>query len=260
MSHIAVVIPVYRAERTLRELCRRLTESVGAISEDFEIVLVEDCGGDQSWELIEELAAADGRIKGVRFSRNFGQHYALTAGLDVCDADWVVTMDCDLQDRPEEIGRLYEKALEGYDVVSAFKSERKYPLMQDAGSHAFAWIFNQLADIRYNSQLGSFRLISRKAVDYVVSMRERLRLVMGLIDWMGFPTAVVEVQHDARTDGESSYSFRKRLKLATEVIIAYSDKPLRLSVQFGFLIALLALLGGVIVFVRALFFGSEVLG
>ena len=128
------------------------------------------------------------------------------------------------------------------------------------GSYLFAWVFNALADIRYDSQLGSFRLISRKVVDYVVSMRERLRLVMGLIDWMGFPTAVVEVQHDARADGVSSYSFRKRLQLATDVIIAYSDKPLRLSVQFGFLIASLALLGGGVVFVRALFFGSEVLG
>lgn len=260
MAHLAVVIPVYRAEGTLRELCRRLVESVGAITEDFEIVLVEDCGGDRSWELIEELAAADARVKGVRFSRNFGQHYALTSGLDVCDADWVVMMDCDLQDRPEEIGRLYAKAQEGFDVVSAFKSERKYPLVQDAGSHVFAWVFNALADIRYDSQLGSFRLISRKVVDYVKSMRERLRLVMGLIDWMGFPTAIVEVQHDARAEGRSSYSFRKRLRLATEVIIAYSDKPLRLSVQFGFLISLLAVIGGAVVFLQALFFGSEVLG
>lgn len=260
MSRIAAVVPVYRAEGTLRELHERLSQALSAISPDYEIILVEDCGGDRSWEMIQALAVEDPHVLGVQFSRNFGQHYALTAGLDFCDADWVVTMDCDLQDRPEEIGRLYEKAQEGYEVVTAYKKKRKYPLIQDLGSRLFAWVFNALADIRYRSEMGNYRIISRRVVDYVCTMRERLRLVMGLVDWMGFPTTIVEVRHDPRLDGKSTYSLRKRVRLATDVIIAYSDKPLRLSVQFGFLIAMFALLGALLVFVRALFYGIPVLG
>ena len=101
MAVISVVIPVYKAEKCLHELYTRLKSSLQVISEDFEIVLVEDCGGDRSWEIILELANQDTRVKGIQFSRNFGQHYGITAGLDHCNGDWVVVMDCDLQDRPE---------------------------------------------------------------------------------------------------------------------------------------------------------------
>ena len=105
MAHISVVIPVYQAEDCLEELYRRLKTALEPISRDFEIVLVEDCGGDRSWRIITELARGDGRVKGLQFSRNSGQHYGITAGLDHCDGDWVVVMDCDLQDLPEEIPR-----------------------------------------------------------------------------------------------------------------------------------------------------------
>ena len=103
VPHISVVIPVYKAEQCLEELYRRLKVTLENISPDFEIVLVEDCGGDASWQIIEKLAAADPRVRGIQFSRNFGQHYGITAGLDYCNGDWVVVMDCDLQDQPEEI-------------------------------------------------------------------------------------------------------------------------------------------------------------
>ena len=103
---ISVAVPVYKAEKSLHELYSRLKTSLEAISNNFEIILVEDCGGDRSWEIILELAKSDPRVKGIQFSRNFGQHYGITAGLDYCDGDWVVVMDCDLQDRPEEIPRL----------------------------------------------------------------------------------------------------------------------------------------------------------
>ena len=106
MAHVSIVIPVYKAEACLEELYRRLVAALSAITEDFQIVMVEDCGGDGSWDIIRALAARDARVKGLQFSRNFGQHYGITAGLDHCDGDWVVIMDCDLQDRPEEIPRL----------------------------------------------------------------------------------------------------------------------------------------------------------
>ncbi len=260
MVHIAAVVPIYRSERTVRELYERLKTALGAISPDFQIILVEDCGGDGSWAVIKDLASKDERVTGIQFSRNFGQHYGITAGLDFCDAEWIVVMDGDLQDPPEEIARLYAKAQEGFDVVHARKIRRRHPWLQEVGSAIFTRVFNALAENRYDSQIGNFRIVSRKVVETYRSMREQLRYFGGLVDWMGFPAAIVDVEHAARPDGRSSYSLARRIRLSTDIIIAYSDKPLRLSVQFGFAIAALAFLGGLYLFFRALFFGFPVMG
>ncbi|MBD1896734.1 glycosyltransferase family 2 protein [Trichocoleus sp. DQ-A3] len=260
MPHISVVIPVYKAEDCLHELYERLKDSLETISEDFEIILVEDCGGDRSWEIILELAHQDRRVKGIQFSRNFGQHYGITAGLDYCDSDWVVVMDCDLQDRPEEIPRFYAKAQEGYDVVLARRGKRKDPILKRLTSRLFYKIFSYLADIKYDAQVGNFRMISRKVLESFRLMREQLRFFGGLVDWMGFPTASIDVKHDSRLAGKSTYTFRKLWKLASETTIAYSDKPLRLSIRLGFMISFFAFLYGAYIFINAAIYGSVVTG
>lgn len=260
MPFISVIIPVYKAEDCLHELYRRLRDSLETISQDFEIILVEDCGGDRSWKIIVELAQQDGRVKGIQFSRNFGQHYGITAGLDHCDSDWVVVMDCDLQDRPEEIPRLYAKAQEGYDVVLARRGKRQDPTFKRLTSWLFYQVFNYLADLNYDAQVGNFRIISRKVVKSFRLMREQLRFFGGLVDWMGFPTASIEVKHDGRIAGKSTYTFRKLWKLASETIVAYSDKPLRLSIKLGFSISFIALMCGLYLSLRALIYGSPVTG
>lgn len=260
MAHISVVIPVYKAETCLDELYRRLKNSIEPITPDFEIVFVEDCGGDRSWEIIAGLARRDPRVKGLQFSRNFGQHYGITAGLDHCDGDWVVVMDCDLQDRPEEIPRLYAKAREGFDVVLALRGRRHDPWLKRLGSWLFYRLFSWLADIDYDGQAGNFRIVSRKVVANVRRMREQLRFFGGLVAWMGFPTASVQVAHAARFEGQSTYTFAKLWRLGSEVIVAYSDKPLRLAVRFGFVLASLAFLYGVFIIARALLYGSPVTG
>jgi dolichol-phosphate mannosyltransferase len=251
---------VYKAEACLRELHKRLQDSLIEITSDFEIVLVEDCGGDSSWKIIEELAAQDPRVKGIQFSRNFGQHYGITAGLDYCTGDWAIVMDCDLQDPPEAIPELYAQALQGYDVVLVRRRHRKDSRMQRLTSYLFFKVFNYLADTRYDGQVGNFRIISRKVVTSYCGMRERLRFFGGLVDWMGFPSATIDIEHNERYSGQSTYSFRKRWKLASEIIIAYSDKPLRLSAKFGLLIALLAVVYGLYIFTKALFFNIPVPG
>lgn len=259
-SHISVVIPVYKAAGCLYELCRRLRMSLATITEDFEIILVEDCGGDRSWQIIEELAQKDRRVKGIQFSRNFGQHYGITAGIDHCDGDWVVVMDCDLQDQPEEIPKLYAKAQEGYDVVLARRGKRKDPPLKRLTSWLFYKIFNYFTDMNYDSEVGNFRIISRKVTDNFRQIREQLRFFGGLVDWMGFPTASIEVAHAERLRGESTYTFRKLWKLASEIIMAYSDKPLRLAIRLGFLMAFLSFIYGGYIFARALIHGSPVTG
>jgi dolichol-phosphate mannosyltransferase len=258
--HLSVVIPVYKAGQCLDELYRRLKASLEIVSPDFEIVLVEDCGGDNSWQVIERLAAADPRVRGIQFSRNFGQHYGITAGVDYCHGDWVVVMDCDLQDRPEEIPRLYAKAQEGYDVVLARRGARQDPPLKRFTSLLFYKIFSYLADIEYDGESGNFLIMSRKVVVNFRRMGEQLRFFGGLVQWMGFPTSSIEVEHAERFEGKSAYTFAKLWKLASETIIAHSDKPLRLAVRFGFLMAFFSFCYGMYILGRALFYGSAIPG
>lgn len=260
MAHISVVIPVYKAEACLPELYRRLKVALETITTDFELVLVEDRGGDDSWRIISELAAQDPRVVGLQFSRNFGQHYGITAGLDFCNGDWVVVMDCDLQDLPEEIPHLYAKAQQGYDVVLARRGKRKDPLFKRLTSRAFYALFSYLAGIKYDAEVGNFRIISRKVVDTFRNMREKLRFFGGLVDWMGFPTTSIDVQHAERYAGETTYTFAKLWRLAQETIVAYSDKPLRLSIRFGFTMAFFAFMYGLYIIYHALVYGSPVEG
>jgi len=260
MPYISVVTPVYRAEGCLEELYRRLVAALSGITQDFEIIMVEDCGGDRSWEIINELARKDPRVKGIQFSRNFGQHYGITAGLDHCDGDWVVVMDCDLQDRPEEIPRLHAKAREGYEVVIARRAQSGGPPSRSLTSWLFYKLFSWLADMEYDGQAGNYRMISRKVVARLRQMREQLRFFGALLNWMGFPTATIDVQHDGRHEGRSTYTPAKLWRLASETIIAYSDKPLRLAVRFGFVLAALAFLYGIYIVVQAALYGSPITG
>jgi glycosyltransferase involved in cell wall biosynthesis len=257
---ISVVIPVYKAESCLNELYSRLKNSLESITPDFEIILVEDCGGDNSWNIISELALSDARVKGIQFSRNFGQHYGITAGLDYCRGNWVVVMDCDLQDRPEEIPRLYQKAQEGYEVVLARRGQRQDSFSKRITSWMYYKVFSYLADMPYDGEVGNFRIMSKKVVDNFKSMREQLRFLGGLVQWMGFPTASIEVEHAGRFEGKSTYTFSKLWRLATEAIIAHSDKPLRLAVRFGFLMATASFFYGFYIIWRSFMYGSPIAG
>jgi dolichol-phosphate mannosyltransferase len=257
---ISVVIPVYKAERMLDELYSRLKAALETVSPAFEIILVEDCGGDGSWDVIERLAAADARVQGFQFSRNFGQHYGITAGLDHCKGEWAVVMDCDLQDQPEEIPRLYRKAIEGYDIVLALRGARKDPLLKRVMSRMFYRVFSYLADIEFDGNSGNFRIMSHRVVRNFTRMREQLRFFGGQVQWMGFPTSSIEVQHSERFEGASTYTFAKLRKLATDTIIAYSDKPLRLAVRMGLTIASIAFCFGTYLLVHSLWYGHAIPG
>jgi dolichol-phosphate mannosyltransferase len=260
MPHISVVTPVYRAEACLEELYRRLVAALSTITDDFEIVMVEDCGGDRSWEIIRELARRDPRVKGLQFSRNFGQQYGIAAGLDYCDGDWVVVMDCDLQDLPEDIPRLYAKAQEGYDVVVGKRGRRAHPWLKRLASRLFYRLFSYLTGLRYEGDEGNFRILSRKVVANLRRFRERLRFFAALVHWMGFRTAAIEITHAERRHGKSTYTPRMLARLAVDTIIAYSDKPLRLCVKLGFAIALGAFAYGVWIVVLALRYQVPVTG
>lgn len=249
---ISVVIPVYRGEDCLDELYRRLVTALEQHGTTFEIILVEDCGPDQSWRRIREIAATDARVRGLQFSRNFGQHYGITAGIDAAIGEWIVVMDCDLQDRPEEIPRLHDAALTGYDIVLARRQERQHSLSNRLASKAFYSVFRYLTDLPYDSSVGNFRIISRQVADSFRGVREQLRFFGGIVTWLGYRVTAIDVQHDPRFAGETTYSWRKLLDLAVKTIVAHSDKPLRLAIRVGFGLSLLSLAAGAWVIVRAL--------
>jgi dolichol-phosphate mannosyltransferase len=260
MPHISVVIPVYQGEDCLDELYRRLKASLEKITSDFEIILVDDFSHDRSWQKITELGANDTRIKGLRFSRNFGQHYGITAGIDICDGEWVCVMDCDLQDQPEEIPALYKKAQEGFDVVLARRAFRQDPYFKRWTSKLFYRVFSYLAEVDYDGSIGNFRLVSRSVIESFRQMREKLRFFGALMQWLGYSAATIDVTHGARFAGKSTYSFTKLYRLAAETILAFSDKPLRLAVKIGFLVSLGSVLFGIYIIMLNAIDGVPIIG
>lgn len=258
---ISVVSPVYCCAACLSELHRRIKTSIATITEDFEIILVCDASPDDSWATIQRLAAEDPRVRGFLLSRNFGQHYAITAGLDEARGEWIVVMDCDLQDRPEEITRLYEEATKGdFDVVFGARAERQDSLLKRTGSRVFYGLLNYLSDAHHDARTANFGIFRDKVIEVVRAMPERNRAFPIQVKWAGFRQAIIDVQHDPRAEGSSSYNLKKLIKLAVDITLSYSDKPLRLSAYLGFIFAIGALLYGAVVIARYLAGDVIVLG
>ena len=239
---ISIVSPVYRGEKMVEELVHRNVESLGTITDDYEIILVNDASPDDSWDEILKQCKQNPKVKGINLSRNFGQHYAITAGLANTSGQWVVVMDCDLQDRPEEIPNLYNKALEGYDIVHARRSGRKDGFFRRMASKIFHKIYNWLSGLKADGSVANFGIYKRCVVDEYLKMPEQARSFPLLVNYLGFTTTTIDVQHAERAEGKSSYSFRKLLKLSFDVIISNSNKPLRLAVGLGFGMAMLSFL------------------
>jgi len=239
--HISIVSPVYRAAPIIDKLVERTSAAISKITPDFEIVLVEDCGPDNSWDKIMENCQKYPHVKGLKLSRNFGQQHATQAGLDASTGEYIITIDCDLQDQPEEIIKLYNKALEGYDIVIASRKERKDDFFKKFLSYSFYKVLGYLTETEQDSSVANFVLYSRKALDAISELKDHNRYYPMLIQWVGFNTAKIEIEHAEREEGDSSYSFRKRLRLGIDTILTFSDKPLRLSVKFGVLISFLAI-------------------
>lgn len=247
---LSIVSPIYRGEKMLDELVRRIIDSVKDITDDYELVLVNDCSPDNSWEKIVQLCNENKKVKGVNLSRNFGQHYAITAGLSKTSGNWVVVMDCDLQDRPEEIPNLYAKTREGFDSVFAQRVERQDTFMKRLSSAAFYFVFSFLTDSKQDKSVANFGIYNRKVVNAILSMGDSIRYFPIMAQWVGFRKGYLPVQHAERQVGSSSYSFFKLMRLASDNMIGFSDKPLRLMLTFGFYVVIGSLLVALYYFVK----------
>ena len=257
---ISVVSPVYRCGDCVAELHRQLVATLEPLVDSFEIILVNDGCPCNSWEAVQQAAARDHRVKGIELSRNFGQHYAIAAGLHHSNGNWTVVMDCDLQDQPSEIAKLYRKALEGYDIVYALRRERHDRLTKRLLSRGFSMLYNILSDIRIDQRACNFSIASRRVVQCYCGLKELNRSYHLLLRWLGFRSTYVEVEHAERYTGKTAYSIRRGFLLAVESITSQSNKPLEMSIRLGFAISATASLAGLYYIARYLMHGIGVAG
>jgi glycosyltransferase involved in cell wall biosynthesis len=247
LPHLSVAIPVYQAEGLIEELVRRLEKNLPPITQSYEIILVDDGSPDKSWKKVKDICANKSHIHGIRLSRNYGQHSAISAAIEASKGEWIVVMDCDLQDRPEEIQNLYHKAQEGYDIVLASREVRQDSKLKCFFSKLFYKILSFLSGTKYDSSVANFGIYHRSVINSLLKMQETIRYFPAMINWVGFSKITLSVVHSERLLGKSSYNFKKQVKLALNIILAYSDKPLRIIVVMGLLFSFLAFILGCII-------------
>lgn len=257
---ISVVIPVYRGEYFLWELYERLVSSLSKIADEFEIILVNDHSPQNDWEIIKKICDKDSRVKGINLSKNFGQHRAISAGLDHISGDWIVVMDCDLQDQPEEIIKLYNKAQEGYDLVFGRRYHRKDSFVKKLGSKIFYKLFNYFTNSHFDNTIANFSISKRIVIENLKKYKEQTKFFPVFATSLGFSLGFENIEHSSREEGKSSYSFRKLLLLALNIIVSHSNKPLRVAIFTGISIALVSFLISLYVLIKYLFWGIPVEG
>jgi dolichol-phosphate mannosyltransferase len=243
---LSIVSPVYKADGIIEKLIDEIHQQVAKITVNYEIILVEDHSPDHSWSIIEKICKRDKKVIGIKLSRNFGQHYAITAGLEQANGEWVVVMDCDLQDRPQEIPNLFEYAINNnYQLVFARRAIRQDNWLKRLSSKIFYKVFSYLTDTDQDPAIANFGIYSRKVTQAILSMQDHIRYFPTMSQWVGFRKGYLDVEHSRREEGKSSYTLWKLIQLAVDNMIAFSDKPLWLAIRLGFFIACIAaLIGG----------------
>jgi dolichol-phosphate mannosyltransferase len=239
---ISVVIPVFGCGDCLWPLHQRLTAALREITSSYELVLIDDRSPDYAWQVLLQLAEADPAVRPFRLSRNFGQHAAITAGLAQSRGQWTVVMDCDLQDPPEEIPRLYAKAQEGYDVVLSRRHARQQSMPRRWAGALYYVLRNRLVGTAMHTNYTNLSIISRKVVDAFLALRDKDRQYLLILDWLGFYRAEIEVHQEGRLAGRSSYKFIQLLRVAVDGMFFQTTRLLRWIVYTGFLMALIGAL------------------
>lgn len=259
-ASLSVVIPVYGSENCLVPLRDRLTSSLTQLNVPFEVILVNDCSPDNSWEIIKSFAQQDPRFKVINLSRNFGQQNAISAGLAHATNEWVVVMDCDLQDQPEEIGKLLAETGKGYDLILAQRKVRKDSLFKKMSSRSFFIVLSYLTGVKQDPSVANFGIYHSKVIKSVLRFNDYFKNFPLMVRWVGFKIGYIEIEHAPRLNGKSNYNLKRLLNLALDTIISFSDKPLRLTVKLGFVISLVSFLFGINLIISSLQSKITILG
>lgn len=238
MIDLSIVIPIYNEEKNISVIYNRCVAVVETICQSFEIIFVNDGSKDASFPIILQLSTQDARVKYIQLSRNFGHQIAVTAGLEACRGNYVVIIDADLQDPPELIKELYEKAKQGFEVVYAKRNLRKgESVFKTFTAKMFYRLLKRITSIKIPLDTGDFRIISRKVVEVLKQMPEQQKFLRGQIAWLGFKQTAVSYNRDERADGRSGYTIRKMIQLAMDGITSFSNLPLRIATIAGFLVS-----------------------
>lgn len=259
-NFFSLVIPIFNEQENLQELCQRLTRMMEKLNKSYEIIFVDDGSSDYSFQTLQNLHQKDRQIRVIRFSRNFGHHIAITAGLDHAQGQTIVLMDGDLQDAPEDIPKLYAKFKQGYDIVYATRQTRKDPFFKKLNSKIFYQVLKLIGNISIPTDVGIFRIMSHRAAHALSRCREQSRFIVGLMDWTGFSSVGVAIERQPRYQGKPKYNFFKSLKLAINAITSFSHFPLKLATYIGFLMALVSSVLAVYIVIKKLFFNVSTSG
>jgi dolichol-phosphate mannosyltransferase len=251
---LTIISPVYNEEALLPLFYRRVVAALAGLDEPFELLLIDDGSRDRSYEIMRGLRERDARVRIVSFSRNFGHQMAISAGLDFARGQAVIIMDADLQDPPELIPTLVEKWREGGEVVYAQRTRRRgETLFKRVTASLFYRLIGRIASVPIPPDTGDFRLLDRRVVDALVTMRERHRFLRGLSAWLGFRQVAVPYEREERLAGETKWPFWKMARFSLDAITGFSFAPLQLATACGFFVAGLSVLGILVAVVLRLF-------
>ena len=260
MTFISVVAPILNEETLISEFIKRVTVQLNKINSDYEVIIIDDGSTDNSWSQIQIAAKDDQKIVGIKLSKNFGHHYAITAGLHNSKGEWVVVMDSDLQDRPEVIPELLDKAQEGFDVVFVSRQQRPESFVYKLGQRLFYASLRFLSGIDFDSKQANFSIINRKVVEAFKKFPENARFYGSTIKWLGFSRASINAAHGLRFSGRPSYTIKKRITLALDIILSFSDRPLRFAIGLGLIMSVVSVLFSLWIFIGAINWGFSVIG
>ena len=258
---LSIVSPVYRAEKIVPVLVEGIANAASKVTMDYEIILVDDGSPDGSWKAIEGVCEVNGHVTGVKLSRNFGQHPAIFAGLEQASGDWVVVMDCDMQDDPKAIEPLYKLAEQGgCDKVLVKRYIREDGRLKMMFSSLFYRVYSYLTNTKTDGSVANYGIYSRKVIDAVLQLKDKNKAFPLMVNWVGFEAKQIEVKHQRRYEGESTYNWRKLFALATDIAFSFSQKPILLTVRIGILTSLIAFIYGAVVLFQYVSGDIEVLG
>ena len=258
---ISIIIPIYNEEQVLNESYKRIKEVADNIGDNYELIFINDGSSDKSLDMLRELAINDSKTVVLSFSRNFGHQCAVSAGMEYCAGDSAIIIDADLQDPPQVIYEMVAKWKEGYDIVyGKRKSRAGESFFKKITAKVYYKIVDGLSEFKIPRDCGDFRLIDRKVIDVLNNMKEHNRYLRGMNAYAGYKQYAVEYEREARFAGETHYTMKKMVKLASDGIISNSNKPLKLPMIFGISLLMLSGLGLMALIVLAILTTTSVIG
>jgi len=240
-TSLSVVVPCFNEQDVLAEFFEHLRDAVDPLVDQWEVVLVDDGSRDRTLDVIRALAEQNPHVRYISLSRNFGKEAAMLAGLTYATGDAVVLMDADLQHPPRLISQMLERFREGYDQVVAKRTREGDRVGRTFASRTYYWLVNRLVDVTLVDGVGDFRLLSRRAVDALLAMREYNRFSKGMFSWIGFSQVAIEYDNESRAAGETKWSFGRLLNYGVDGVLSFNNKPLRMSIYLGLAVTLLSL-------------------